>query len=103
MFSWLAIESVLLHRLYTAKMLAPALRPTLGIQLAPPAVGCAAYLSVTRGTPDLFAYALIGYALLQVLLLLRIFLWIRQQPFAPSYWSFTFGATVLATDSMRML
>jgi hypothetical protein len=37
--SWLAIESVLLHRLYTASELPPPLRPTLGIQLAPPAVG----------------------------------------------------------------
>src|SRR5580698_6179591 len=37
-FSWLAIESVLLHRLYTVTTLPPALRPTLGIQLAPPTV-----------------------------------------------------------------
>ena len=35
MFSWLAIESVLLHRLYTASALAPALRPTLGISNCP--------------------------------------------------------------------
>jgi tellurite resistance protein len=38
-FAWLAIESVLMHRLLTAPTLATALRPTLGIQLAPPVVG----------------------------------------------------------------
>jgi hypothetical protein len=41
---------------------------TRTIQLAPPAVGCSAYLSITSGPPDLFAQALIGYALFQVLL-----------------------------------
>ena len=46
--SWLAIESVLAHRLYAIE-LPPPLRPTLGIQLAPPTVGCAAYLSITSG------------------------------------------------------
>ena len=49
MLSWLAIESVLVHRLYTASELVPPLRPTMGIQLAPPTVGCAAYLSITAG------------------------------------------------------
>jgi tellurite resistance protein len=46
MLSWLAIESVLLHGLYTVSELPAPLRPTLGIQLVPPAVGCSAYLSI---------------------------------------------------------
>ena len=71
LFSWLAIESVLLHRLYTATSLTAPLRPTLGIQLAPPAVGAVAYLSVNGGNPDLIAHALIGYALMQLLIMLR--------------------------------
>ena len=102
-FSWLAIESVLLHRLYTAPALPIALRPTLGIQLAPPTVGALAYLSVTTGPPDPLAHALLGYGLLQALLLLRLLPWIARQPFAPSYWAFSFGATALATASIRMV
>ena len=102
-FSWLAIESVLLHRLYTAPALPDALRPTLGIQLAPPTVGALAYLSVTGGPPDALAHALLGYGLLQALVLLRLLPWIARQPFAPSYWSFSFGATALATASLRMV
>ena len=102
-FSWLAIESVLLHRLYTVRSLPAPLRPTLGIQLAPPVVGGIAYLSVTTGAPDMLAYAMLGYGLLQALLLLRLLPWIRQQPFAPSYWAFTFGAAALATVPLDMM
>ena len=83
-FSWLAIESVLLHRLYTAPGLPVALRPTLGIQLAPPVVGAVAYLATTAGTPDMLVRAMFGYGLLQALLLLRLLPWIGQQAFAPS-------------------
>jgi tellurite resistance protein len=103
LFSWFAIESVLLHRLYTVAAMPAALRPTLGIQLAPPVVGAVAYLSVTTGAPDLLAYAMLGYGLLQALLLLRLLPWIRQQPFAPSYWAFTFGATALASAPIVMV
>jgi tellurite resistance protein len=103
LFSWLAIESVLLHRLYTITTLPAALRPTLGIQLAPATVGAVAYLSVNDGVPDLAAHALVGYGLMQALLLLRLLPWIMQQPFAASYWGFTFGATALATAPIRMV
>jgi tellurite resistance protein len=101
-FSWLAIESVLLNRLLTGPGLAEPLRPTLGIQLAPPAVGAVAYLSVTTGTPDMIVRSMLGYALLQALLLCRMLPWIRRQPFAASYWAFTFGATALSTAALRM-
>jgi tellurite resistance protein len=92
LLSWLAIESVLLHRLYTVTTLPAPLRPTLGIQLAPSTVGAVAYLNVNGGVPDLAAHALVGYGLIQALLLLRMLPWIMQQPFTASYWGFTFGA-----------
>ena len=103
LFAWLAIESVLLHRLYNFASLPPALRPLLGIHLAPPAVGAVAYLGVSGASPDLVARALIGYGLLQALLLLRMLPWIMEQPFTLSYWAFTFGATALATAALRMI
>jgi tellurite resistance protein len=103
LFSWLAIESVLLHRLYTATSLAPALRPTLGIQLAPPVVGAVAYMSITNGAPGFAAHALLGYGLLQALLLLRLLPWIREEPFGASYWAFSFGVSALAVAPLRML
>lgn len=101
MLSWLSIESVLIHRLYTLPELPAPLRPTLGIQLAPPSVGCAAYLSLTSGPPDMFAEALFGYAVLQALLLVRLLPWILKQPFSAPYWAFTFGVAALAQSALR--
>ncbi len=103
LFSWLAVESVLWQRLYNAPEMSVPLRPTLGIQLAPPSVGAVAYVSVTKGAPDLVAHALIGYALLQVLLLARLAPWIRQPSFTASYWAVSFGMVALATAPIRMI
>ncbi|ABR91608.1 tellurite resistance protein tehA [Janthinobacterium sp. Marseille] len=101
-FGWLAIESVLLHRLYVAPPLSLPLRPTLGIQLAPPAVGAVCYMAVSGGHPDLLVHMLIGYALLQALILVRMSRWIGEQAFGASYWAFTFGATALASAIIRL-
>lgn len=95
-FSWLAIESVLLHRLYTAEPLAEPLRPTLGIQLAPPTVGAVAYLNATGSNGDIIVHAMLGYGILQFILLARMLPWITRR-FVPSIWSFSFGITALAT------
>jgi tellurite resistance protein len=102
-FSWIAIESVLLHRLFSAPPMPPRLRPTLGIALAPPTLGALTYLSITEGPPDGFALCLIGYGTLIALVLLRLLPWILEQPFAASYWGFTFGITSLATAPLRMV
>jgi tellurite resistance protein len=102
LFTWLALESVILHRLLIVDTLAAPLRPTLGIQLAPPAVGLVAYLSVADGKPGLFASLLLGYALLQGLMLLRLLPWIHQQSFAAGYWAFTFGVAALALGAERL-
>lgn len=100
--SWLSIESVLMHRLYTSPALSEALRPTLGIQLAAPATGAVAFLSVTTGPPHLASHALLGYGLLQALVLLRLLPWIVRRPFLPSYWAFSFGAAALSTAVLHM-
>jgi tellurite resistance protein len=46
---------------------------------------------------------LMGYAILQALVLLRLLPWILQQPFTASYWAFTFGVTALATAPLRLV
>jgi len=102
-FSWLAIESLVLHRAAVHEPLPDALRPSLGIQLAPPVVGGVSYLAITHGAPDTFAYMLLGYGLYQALMLARLVPWIRQRNFTPSYWAFSFGAAALPTMAIRML
>lgn len=98
--AWLVLESVVVSRLLTGEELPLPLRPTLGIQQAPAAVALLAYASVTIGPPDLMARALLGYAIVQALIVLRLMPWIRQ-PFTPSYWAFTFGVTAIAAGTMR--
>jgi tellurite resistance protein len=102
-FGWLAIESVLVHRLYTAPAMVPALRPTLGIQLAPPAVATVAYLNVGGGAPDLLAHALVGYAILQALILIRMWPWLRAAGATAAWWGFSFGAAALPTAAMKLV
>lgn len=98
--AWIVQESIILGRLLTVEPLPAPLRPTLGIQMAPPAVALLAYASVTVGPPDLIARMLLGYALVQALMVARLLPWIRQ-PFTLSYWGFTFGVTAIATGTMR--
>lgn len=102
-FSWIAIESVLLHRLLTGPMTPPALRPTIGVQLAPAPVGAVAYLSVSGGTPDIFVHALIGYGILQLAVLLRLSSWLREAGVVMGFWAFSFGATSIATAPIRLV
>ncbi|MFM0316660.1 dicarboxylate transporter/tellurite-resistance protein TehA [Paraburkholderia nemoris] len=101
--SWLAIESMILHRAAVHEALPEALRPVLGIQLAPPVVGGVTYMSLSNGTPDLVALMLLGYGLYQALMLLRLLPWIRQQAFVPGYWAFSFGVAALPTMAIRMV
>ena len=102
-FSWLALESIIVRRFYLEPPMPPLLRPGYGIQLAPPAVGAVAYLSITAGPADWFVEALLGYGLFQALVLARLVPWITRQPFAPSYWAFTFGVAATATAALRLV
>jgi tellurite resistance protein len=103
MFSWLALESVVLRRFMEVAPTPATLRPTMGIHFAPPVVGCIAYLNVTTGSPDLFAQALFGYGVFQGLVLVRLISWLGAQPFAPSYWAYTFATAACALAGLRLV
>lgn len=93
---WLMFEPIVLHRLRTETPLVEQLRPVLGIQLAPAFVGCSAYLTLNGGQVDLLVKFLIGYGLLQTLLLARLLPWIFACGFTPSAWAFSFGLGSMA-------
>ena len=76
-----------------------ALRATFGIHLTPSAVAATAYLTITEGPPDRIAQMLIGYGLLQGLVLLRLWRWLSGQPFGPATWAYTFGVAALAIST----
>lgn len=101
--SWIVLESLIVHRLMMLPELAPALRTTLGIHLAPPAVGCVAYLSVTAGPPDVMAQMLFGYALFQAAIMIRLVPWLRVQSFTAGYWAYTFAVSALPLAALRFI
>jgi tellurite resistance protein len=102
LFSWLALESMVLNRAATLTPLEAAQRPLQGLQLAPAVVGGLAYVGLTSGPPDLMAHMLLGYGLYQALLAARLLPWTLKSGFTPSYWAFSFGVMALATMALRM-
>ena len=101
-FSWLSLEPAILQRLRNLEPLAPAVRPVIGIQLAPAFVGCSTYLALNGGEIDLLVKLLIGYGVLQLLFLIRLLPWIFQNGFTVSFWAFSFGLASMANVGLHL-
>jgi len=101
-FSWLALESPILQRLWQAEDLPATQRPLLGIQFAPPAVCLMASLVLQPGQAAPWLLMLWGYALFQLLLGLRLWRWLGTQRFAPSYWAYTFGIAASTVGTLKL-
>ncbi|WP_338410638.1 hypothetical protein [uncultured Flavobacterium sp.] len=99
-FSWLSLESIIMNRL-KKEDLPLEFKPTLGIMMAPPAIACAAYFSLNLGKTNLLIIFLLGYALFQFLISLKIFFSILKNKFNLSYWSFSFGLTTLSSITIQ--
>ncbi|NLH83334.1 MAG: dicarboxylate transporter/tellurite-resistance protein TehA, partial [Phyllobacteriaceae bacterium] len=76
---------------------------TIGIHMAPPAVGLVSYLAVTTGAPDGFALGLFGYAVLQAAVMARLVPWLKGQPFGAPWWAYSFAVAALPLGAMRMV
>ncbi len=101
--SWLMIESQVGFRMAFSPRAAGPMLPAMGILLAPPVVGCEAYLFIDQGRPGTFALALVGYGLF----LFFVLAWslpavVAAQPFSAAYWAYSFGVTSLAFDLILM-
>lgn len=101
-FSWLAIEPLIFQRLWHPEGLPSRQRPLLGIQFAPPVVCAMACLILMPGAADSWLLMLWGYGLFQLLLALRLWRWLGEQPFAPSYWSYTFGIAAATVSGLKL-
>lgn len=101
-FSWLALESLIIQRLWHGSALPAPQRPLLGIQFAPPAVCAMAWLVLAPGSTDHWLLMLWGYGLFQLLLGIRLGPWLGAQPFSPSYWAYTFGVAATAVAGLKL-
>ena len=66
----------------------------------PSPVGALTLVNVTGTAGDILVHAMLGYAVLQALLLLRMALWIVSRRFVASLWAFSFGATAIASAAI---
>jgi tellurite resistance protein len=103
MICWVMIGSVILNRLFFRPMLPAALMPTLAIEVAPPVVAGNTYFVLTGGRIDMFAYILLGYAVLMVLVQLRLMPMYLKLPFTPGFWGFTFSYVALAGFTLHWI
>lgn len=100
--SWLTLEPAVLRRFRNVEPFPEPIRPIMGIQLAPPFVGCSAYFAVNGGAADIVVKFLIGYGLLQALLLFRLLPWIGGKGFSMPFWAFSFGLASMAGVGLHL-
>jgi tellurite resistance protein len=100
---WLALGSIILLRLFTAPALAVPLRPTIAIEVAPAAVAGNAWFLINGGRADAVAAGLAGYAILMVLVQVRLIPVYRRVPFGPGWWAFSFSYAAAFTLAVNWL
>lgn len=100
-FSWLALESLIVQRLWHVTAVPPPQRPLIGIQFAPPVVCAMAWLAIEPANTSPWLLMLWGYGLFQLLLGLRLWRWLGETPFAPSYWAYTFGVAAATVSVLK--
>lgn len=101
-FSWFALESLIIQRLSHGPAVPPPQRPLIGIQFAPPVVCAMAWLMLDPAGHDHWLLMLWGYGLYQLMLGLRMWRWLGAQPFAPSYWAYTFGVASATVVGLKL-
>ncbi len=103
MISWLLVASIVLNRLFIRPRLSPALTPTLALEAGPPMVAGVAYFELHGASVDTFAAALGGYAILMVVLQLRLAPLYARLSFSAGFWSFTFPTAAVGLDGVSWL
>ncbi len=102
LFSWLALEPLVIRRLWHGEPLAVEQRPSLGIQFAPPAVCAAALLVIAPDTAAPWLLMLLGYSFYQMLVGLRLKSWLGSQAFGYSWWAFSFGVVSATVACVKL-
>ncbi|TNG94798.1 dicarboxylate transporter/tellurite-resistance protein TehA [Pasteurellaceae bacterium USgator11] len=102
MLSWLTLEPAVLQRLRNLGALDEAIRPVIGIQLAPAFVAGNAYFHLNGGEVDTLSLVLLGYGLLQFVFLARLLPWIYAKGFTMGFWGFSFGLGSLANVGLYL-
>lgn len=94
--AWFILEVRILDRLF-GKPLPMALRPTLGIELAPIPVGALAFAVLWPDLGDTLLLIALGMSAGPVLAVTARYHWWAQVPFNAGFWSFSFPLAAMAS------
>ncbi len=93
--SWALLEVRVLNRLFEGPM-PEALRPTIGVELAPPAVATLAAGTIWPGLPGEVLIVGLGVAAGPIVAVMARYKWWHKVPFSIGFWSFSFPLAALA-------
>jgi len=100
---WLMLAALVFNRLIIRPALPSRLVPALAIEMAPPMVAGLAWFGVAGTKIDFVAAAVGGYAVLMVLVQLRLIPLYARLKFTAGFWAFTFTSAAAATDALLWL
>jgi tellurite resistance protein len=92
---WALLEARILSRLFEGPM-PEALRPTIGVELAPPAIATLAAAAIWPQLPADVLMIGLGIAAAPFIGVMARYRWWRQVPFSVGFWSFSFPLAALA-------
>jgi tellurite resistance protein len=94
---WALLEMRILNRLFSGPLML-GLRPTLGIEIAPAAVGTLAVATIWPDLPAEFIMIGLGIASGPLFAVLTRWRWWSETPFSANFWSFSFPLAALASS-----
>jgi tellurite resistance protein len=100
---WIMLGAIILARLFSCPPLPTALVPTLAIELAPPVVAGNAWFMVNGNRADTVAYLLAGYAVLMVLVQIRLVQLFVRVPIMAGGWAYSFSYVAALSVGIRWL
>lgn len=100
---WVVLGSIILVRLFTLPLPPTPLIPTLAIELAPPVVAGTAWFAMNGNRVDTVAQLLAGYAVLMLVVQLRLVQLYVRLPFVAGVWAFGFTGAAAVTVGIRWL
>lgn len=100
--SWALLEIRVLNRLFEGAM-PEAMRPTIGLELAPATVGTLAVATLWPQLPGELLIIGLGVAAGPLVAVLARYKWWRQVPFAIGFWSFSFPVAAFAAALIEVV
>jgi tellurite resistance protein len=100
--SWALLEIRVLNRLFDGAMPEP-MRPTIGLELAPPTVGTLAVATLWPQLPGELLIIGLGIAAGPIVAVLARYKWWGRVPFAVGFWSFSFPVSAFAASVIEVV